>query len=599
MREYKSGESFVDSIYQELINSKEVKKAIERKGVNPKTREEYIKTYMERLEKAHSNERKIALLKSLYYKRYVIDHLPENYLKNEWKIARERGFGNVRITNEMKKEMLEKIQEEQKSSLDSWLTYLNSEDAMYPMWFKYYAFQGMLKLGKFDKETRKFTKRTKDTVSPFIDVNPEILGQMYTMIYKMINKKELTDNEINALNSGESFIKLYTYLLNQMNDVKEKRSSNEGIWVKYEQGDNYKPLWESLQGKNTGWCTSGEETCKAQIKNGDFYVYYTKNENNEYTEPRIAIRMDGKDQIAEVRGIEKDQNLESEMIDVAEKKLDEFPGREKYEKKMQDMKLLTIIENKTNNGEELTKEEIRFLYEIDSEIEGFGWEKDPRIEEIKEKRNIKKDLSYLFDCKEENIGTEISDFNKHEIVVYLGNLTLDMAYIPDNFKQLKAILGDANFQHLKDSRGLENLQNIGRRAHFERLTTARGLKNLRSVGDTVSFNSLTTAIGLENLQRIGWSAFFGNLTTARGLEKLQNIGSNAYFENLMTARGLENLRSIGDTAFFYKLTTAKGLENLQTIGWDAHFEYLIDAKGLENLQSIGGSANFNCLTTAK
>ena len=41
---------------------------------------------------------------------------------------------------------------EQKASLDMWLDYLISKDTdMYPTWFKYYVFQGMLKLGYFDK----------------------------------------------------------------------------------------------------------------------------------------------------------------------------------------------------------------------------------------------------------------------------------------------------------------------------------------------------------------------------------------------------------------------------------------------------------------
>ena len=34
---------------------------------------------------------------------------------------------------------------------------------------------------------------------------------------------------------------------------------------------------------------------------GDFYVYYTK-EDDKYTMPRIAIRMNGKTNIGEIRG---------------------------------------------------------------------------------------------------------------------------------------------------------------------------------------------------------------------------------------------------------------------------------------------------------
>lgn len=138
-------------------------------------------------------------------------------------------------------------------------------------------------------------------------------------------------------------------------------------------------------------------TCKIQVEDGDFYVYYTYDKNNNPTEPRIAIRMNEKYKITEVRGIGKNQNIESEMIEIAEEKLKEFPYNEgkKYQKKVHDMHLLTIIERKTNNNEELTREEIIFLYEIKSGIEGFGWTKDPRVKEIIQKRNPYEDFKAL------------------------------------------------------------------------------------------------------------------------------------------------------------------------------------------------------------
>ena len=68
-------------------------------------------------------------------------------------------------------------------------------------------------------------------------------------------------------------------------------------------GSDYHPLWKSLQGKNTGWCTAGEEVAKSQLENGDFYIYYTKDKNDEYNNPRIAIRMNGKEEIGEASEI--------------------------------------------------------------------------------------------------------------------------------------------------------------------------------------------------------------------------------------------------------------------------------------------------------
>ncbi len=68
------------------------------------------------------------------------------------------------------------------------------------------------------------------------------------------------------------------------------------------------------------------------------------------------------------------------------------------------MKLLTLIDKKVNNNIDLTVEELKFLYEIDDQIIGFGFKKDPRIEEIKRKRNKRKDYSLIFNIEEEEVA---------------------------------------------------------------------------------------------------------------------------------------------------------------------------------------------------
>ena len=482
MNSYNSGESFIDHIYQELINTEEVKKAIQRKGVNPKNREEAVRYYMERMQHAHNTQRKIDILKRFYYKKYVIDHLPESYVERQWRIAREQGHGNIRITDEMKRKMLEEIQSEQKKSIDRWLDYLNSADAMYPMWFKYYAFQGMIKLGKFDKEKKKFGKRTKDTTNPFIEVNPEILGQMYTILSKMIEKQELTEEEIKALEKGESFQKLYTSLLIQMEENRLANGTDtEGIWIKYEQGDNYKDLWKSLQGKNTGWCTAGEEMCKTQIKNGDFYVYYTYDKDGNATEPRIAIRMQGNYKIAEVRGIGRDQNLEPEMVEIVETKLKEFPNNEGqiYQKKVHDMNLLTEIERKTSDNEELTQEEIIFLYELETYIEGFGWETDPRIKEIKRKRNQKEDIKKI---------------DRETFINLVKKNSYALKYVPTSISNYEEIVLEA----VKKDRYA--LKHVPKRFRFK--TSSIALEIVRENGKTLKY----VPTGISNYEKIAMEA---------------------------------------------------------------------------------------------
>ena len=596
---YKNGEDFLNSLYQDM-HMEDVIMHTADKSDSPT---EKIGKYFDRLERVHDiakeSPHKMEILKKFYYDKYVIKELPESYIHLQKKIARERCYGNITVTEEMKKEMLSTVQKEQEKSLDMWIDYLTSDNAMYPVWFKHYAFRGMLKLNKFDKEKGEFGKRSKTTTDAFIELNREVLARVYDTLAKEIGTNdEISEEAKKALENGESFKKLYEYYLTNTNFV-NRSSDTDGIWIKYDQGSDYKPLWKSLQGKNTGWCTAGEETAKTQLSNGDFYVYYTKDDDGEYKEPRIAIRMDGKNKIEEVRGVGEHQNLEGCMTSIAEEKLNEFPDKDKYLKKVHDMKLLTEIDNKVNNNVDLTREELISLYEIDNKIEGFGYDRDPRIQEIRDKRNNKKDLAFIFHCKEENIGTKLSDFERNNIICFYGDLEYVDETLTDNFKNLQCIIGKADFRSLTSAEGLNNLQSIGGYADFRSLTSAEGLNNLQSIGGYADFRSLTSAEGLNNLQSINGDAYFPNLTSAEGLNNLQWIGRYASFDSLTSAEGLNNLQRIGHGAWFASLTSARGLENLQWIGGNASFDSLTSAEGLNNLQRIGHGAWFASLTSAR
>lgn len=276
--------------------------------------------------------------------------------------------------------MINEVIEEQKRSLDKWIEYFlyDEESKSYEMWEKYWLFQGLQSLGKYDKETGKFSKRDKHTVYPFPPVEREYVFTTLKLMEDYIKDKKSDEEIKSALGSG-NFKLLYQYVIKQ-SFLKGEHQSNttSGKWVKYNQGSDYNLLRNSLQGYYTGWCTAaGENFAKSQLANGDFYVYYSLDNNGEAKIPRIAIRMDGNNKIGEIRGVANKQDMEPEMMPILEEKLKEFPDRDKYLKKEYDMNLLTLIDKKVNNNIELTLDELKFLYEINSEIEGFGYKKDP------------------------------------------------------------------------------------------------------------------------------------------------------------------------------------------------------------------------------
>ena len=541
------GEKFLDKVYKDLHLSEIVMHTANKSD----DKYQKIEKYMKRLEdvtKRVSERDRISLIKMYYYKKYVIkeQNVPESYFRKQEKIALDRGYGHVKYDEETKKQEIEHIINEQKASLDMWLDYLFSKDTdMYPTWFKYYVFQGMLKLGFFDKEKNSYTKRTESTVKPFIELNREALSLIYSELVKVLNKESIDDKKLNELINNGSFSKLYSYAILKLDSVKDDGfKSDDGIWKKYNKGSNPEILFNDINGKGTGWCTAGGiGTASAHINGGDFHVYYTKDREGNYTKPRIAIRMED-DQIAEIRGISKDQNIEANMEKVVDKKLEEFPDRDEYKKKVKDMEMLTYIYTKYQNKGELTKNDLRFLYEIDDEITGFGYERDPRIEELLEGRNVRKDLVLIFDCKEENISLTKEEALSGNIIYHYGYLDLSNLTSAEGLKLPNEIGGDLHLSSLISAEGLELPNKIGGFLNLFSLTSAEGLELPNKIGGFLNLFSLTSAEGLKLPDKVGESLYLNSLTSAEGLKLPDKIGGSIYLTALESLDGLDLASSL-------------------------------------------------------
>ncbi len=386
-----NGEKFLFIIYKDFIadevdkrEDKEETKEI--KGV-PQDVQVFIR-YMRRLERLHSmvlNPHKDKIytkeeveirknrIKRLYYDKYVIkrENLPR-YLSEE----RKKG-----------------IIFEQEKSLEKWIDYLTDENAIYPMWAKYWVFREMLKMGTYDEISGKYTKRSKTTINPFIEVNPEIIAKCIDNVMNLLGNEKQSIQQLRKKVGDISFERMYIEYQRQQ---KEQIKKSEGRWVKYNQGniEEAKKLAKSLDGYDTKWCTAGETTAINQVcggggyPGGDFYVYYTLDENNEYKIPRIAMRLYGHSNISEIRGIKEHQNLEEEMLEPLEIKLKSmsFLKKENVEEKLSivsDLRNLAQIKEKTLNNIPLTSEELVNLY---TKKYGFGWVQDPLVDKIKSLR---------------------------------------------------------------------------------------------------------------------------------------------------------------------------------------------------------------------
>ena len=619
----------ISKVYTNLHNSDRVLRA---SNVSDKKRERLLK-YFERLEELHnrvSETRSVngeKLLKSFYYDLYVIkpENIPDAYFQNQVRLARERGYGNIELTEEDKRRMTEEVIDDQKKSLDKWIEYFlyDEESKSYKMWEKYWVFQGLQNLGKYDKETGKFSKRDKSTVYPFPPVEREYIFTTLKLMEDFLKDKKGDEDIKQALSTG-NFKLLYEYVIRQSFLKGEHQgNSTDGKWIKYEQGSDYNILRNSLQGYYTGWCTAaGENFAKDQLAGGDFYVYYSLDKNGEAKVPRIAIRMDGKDKIGEIRGIADNQNMEPEMMPILEEKLKEFPNRDKYLKKEHDMKLLTLIDKKVNNNIELTLDELKFLYEIDDQIKGFGYEEDPRIKEIKRKRKKRRDYSLIFNVKEEEVALFKEEWlnNPEKFKVLLDNIYLDSLTSTDGLVLPQHVDGNIGLHYLTSAEGLVLPQYVGSTIDLHYLTSAEGLVLPQHVGNSIDLHSLTSAEGLVLPESIGGDIYLNSLTSAEGLvlpkyvggfidlsslasaEGLvlpESIGGDIYLNSLTGAEGLVLPKYVGRNIGLYSLTNAEGLVFPKSIGGDIFLNSLTNVEGLVLPESIGGDIYLNSLTSAE
>jgi len=484
-----------------------------------------VDTWLKNMESFHKRHRgndiEMDMIRDALHKEYVIKpkDVPQSYFENQQRMARELGHGDIEINNELKEQAIDVIISDQKSTLDNWTNYIFSEDSdSYPMWAKYWTFKSMLKLSGYDKENKSFGTRRKDTVAPFPDLNREALAYVVDAITKKANKENIgtkeNNPELEKLIQSENFGKLYAYAIEKVTPTETNELANtEGEWRKYDRNSDHMPLVESLQGHGTGWCTAGESTAESQLKGGDFYVYYSKDKEGNYAIPRAAIRMQG-DGIGEVRGIGPDQNLDPYIGEIVDKKLKDFPDGEKYKKKTKDMELLTLIEKKQNKNQELTKEELRFLYELDFKIQGFGFQKDPRIEEIQSERDPRRDMSLATGYPKEKIALNKKEALSGEFLFY--NSGLDLSY-------------------LTSAEGLKLPETINGDLYLPRITSAKGLILPKTINGSFYIGSLTSAKGLILPKTINGSLYLYGLESAEGLKLPETVNGNITFSYLPLA----------------------------------------------------------------
>lgn len=469
--------------YPDLPSSQEVQRTLRRHGGAedparhaPRTKEEKVDAYLQFLETHFSTKPGKSPLENAAFQRLrekilkdytiriadpkALSSIAEGLYAFEKKVAIARGYDmpftdraveeNPDIILNHYKFLIQEKYETQQQTLSTWLEYLQQNDAGYPMWFRYLVVRSLKKMGLFDKERRDYSHRTKETVAAFPECNAEALGWVYRQMsqfneddrvinfppaYLAPNEDQQKHKEkILRAVQAKDFAKLYAFAQVETAGNLNKESL-KGKWKTYAQGSDPLVLEQEIRGKGTGWCTA-EGLASSHLASGDFHIYFTENEEEKFTEPRIAVRMEG-GKVAEVRGVEARQALEPALVEEARKFYNTLPGGKKFEKKADDMRRMSELVEKNTRKEEFTKEDLEFLYEVHAPIEGFGYGKDPRIAAL---------------CKARQ-EQRIREWDRDRVCTPITNIQEKIMYGVDLDREDLALLWEVNGSKLYGSLG--------------------------------------------------------------------------------------------------------------------------------------------------
>ena len=508
----------------------------------------------------------------------VMDYedIPDSYWKQQEQILRDNGQG--RELSRYEKEILaEDLIDKQRQSITSWTNYLGDKNCPYPLWFKVYAFDGISKMSNaLNLDDADYNRRDNTTALSFPKLNAEILAKVYRQIndFYGVDKenwlsKHSDDEKLVSLVKSANFPKLYA---KELIDTKvilktpERTEDVHGDWFEYKLGDEEKIA--SLA-EGTRWCVvdpniahnyltygqysnpeedeyeyddddweDGEEYdeedddyddddqaetyeddgIKVENPEAKFIIFRLEDPNSPgvfASNGSASIRLDPDGMVAEVSGLGEGQAIEDALIPIVKEKTLSLPGGEKYLQKFDDKQTLIRLDKKMEKGQDLTKEELSFLYEIDRPIATLDTynREDPRIPELRKKYGIEYAVEKGVDANKlvsslepEEIAKNLDTLLEHganiDINELVSNVNTDIIF--NNIESLLKNGADANNivnnMDLSDTYGYlytlldygADVNNIVKKFSLRPSYIASGLDVLLEHGATIDVNKLVS-----------------------------------------------------------------------------------------------------------
>ena len=318
----------------------------------------------------------------------------------------------------------------------------------------------LVKSGNFPKLYAKELFDTKTIIKT--PENPEdVEGDWFT--YQLGDEDELAKTAegtgwcIADPNVAHSYLSYSNYAGNENDWEDDEDWENDEDWEDEDWEDEDEDWkdeeedWkEEEDNNNWGEDENNPEEDKQSNPKAKFIVFKLKAPNSPdgYSTNGVAsIRLDPDGKVTEVSGLNEGQAIEDSLIPTVKEKVLSLPGGKEFLQKIEDKQTLIKLDHKLQNNEDLTKEELSFLYELDRPIATLDTynSKDPRITELKEKYGIEYTLEKGVDANKlasslepEDIAKNLDPLIRHGVDIDINELVsdLDSVQIAKNLDKL-------------------------------------------------------------------------------------------------------------------------------------------------------------------
>ena len=403
---------------KEALEAGEPVRKIEKiPGENPKDRKNYA--YLERLDLAI--ERGGNKLEKRIWQESIKNFAPiiekENINNKSWLQLKKafddnrkgQGLPPIEYTESEMNKDYERLRQDQVDSINSWTEYLGNKEVSFPTWFKIYAFNSVIKMGRYNQLDGKYENRDKSTIAPYPKVSPAALALTLDAVNDFFGQdkekwftEHTDDDQLNAIVKSGNFGKIYTHFFKETYKpipTPERTEDIKGEWFDFYPGQETE-LAEAAQG--TPWCIASEHQGAYYLKTNlniannkaRFRLFKLENESSVDGTSKTAcasIRFNTEGKVDEISGLKNGdrQTVEDSLIPIVEQEVLKYPlnPEKHFKEKFRDKKELIRLQDKAKKGEEITLDEYAFLYEKNREIFTLDTYKGPDLK-IAELRNI-------------------------------------------------------------------------------------------------------------------------------------------------------------------------------------------------------------------